>query len=75
MEIYLHVDVNTCDCTDIYTDRLNYEDMPISLKKLLWETQKNPRFVHVSDTQLDAAWTYLRKHAILDEELEALLAG
>lgn len=74
LEFNLHVDVNTCDCTDIYTERDNYEKMPIGLKKLVWDAQKNPLFIHVLDTQLHLAWEYLRDHAILDDELEELLA-
>ena len=75
MEIDVQVDVDTHEAIDIYITRPNYEDLPAALKKLEWihSGGKNSLFVHIAPGSCAKAWTYLRKHAFLDEELEALL--
>jgi len=75
MSFDIDVDVDTHEVTDIYTHRSNYDDMPTALKNLEWTAEKNALHVHVAARHQKTAWTYLRQHAFLDEELEALLAG
>lgn len=75
MEIDVQIDVDTLEPIDIYLTRPNYEDLPASLKKLEWLGGKNSLFVHIAPGFRTKAWKYLRKHAFLEDELEALLAG
>ena len=68
IEFQVDLDVDSGEAISVYTDRLNYEDMPILLKRLYWRTKQNPLFVHADDPS--KAWEYLKEHAFydLDEE-------
>ena len=68
IEFSVDLDVGSGEAIDVYTDRLNYENMPAVLKKLYWRTKKNPLFVHADDP--GEAWEYLKEKAFyyLDEE-------
>lgn len=54
---------------DIYTYRDHYDNMPPILQALTWKQKHNPLFIHVTKTGRDEAWEYLKKYAILDEEM------
>jgi hypothetical protein len=72
-EVHVDLDTNTKKPLDIYTYRQNYKSFPADLKKLTWKTDRNPLFIHVIPKDRTKAWAYQQEHAILDDELEALL--
>ena len=67
------IDMVAKEPIDIYADRHNYGDFPAALERLTWKMDRNPQFIHVVPTDRRKAWDYLQEHAILDDELEALL--
>jgi hypothetical protein len=69
IEFSVDLDVDSGEAIDVYTDRLNYEDMPAVLKKLNWRAKhKISCFIHVDNPS--KAWEYLKEKAFydLDEE-------
>ena len=68
IEIQVDLDVDSGKAISVYMDARNYEDLPVLLKRLNWNTKRNALCVHADDP--DKAWKYLEEKAFynLDEE-------
>ena len=68
IEFQVDLEVDDGRAIDVYTDRRNYESMPVLLKRLNWKTKRNTLFIHAADPV--KAWEYLEEKAFynLDEE-------
>ena len=68
IEFQVDLDVDSGNAIAVYTDRCNYEDMPVLLKRLNWNVKRNNLFIHADDP--GKAWKYLEDKAFynLDEE-------
>jgi hypothetical protein len=51
----------------VYTDKGNYDDLPVPLKRLTWTVGKNPLYIHVQE--VSEAGSYIRRRGI-DTEAE-----
>jgi hypothetical protein len=64
IEFQVDLDADNGEAIAVYTDKCQYDDMPVLLKRLKWNVRRNNLFIHAEDPS--KAWKYLEEHAFYD---------